>query len=344
MKTKHETDELLLSPAEMRKTMPLDEKTARTVALGRATIRNIISGKDPRLLAIVGPCSMHDPLAALEYAARLARMHGKLADRIFLIMRAYTEKPRSTVGWKGLVNDPGLDGACDMKAGLQISRELLLKINGLGIPLGMELLDPLVDAYLGDLASWMAIGARTVESQTHREIASGLPVPVGFKNNTEGNIGSAVNAMIAAAQPHSFLGASEDGTIGVLRSQGNPLGHLVLRGGPAGPNCDARSIRTAEKLLAHHGLPPAIIVDCSHMNSNKDYRRQAGVCEQTVALRRSGMTAIKGVMLESNLLPGCQPVATSDKLSYGVSITDPCIGWEETEEVLTRIHGRLGRR
>jgi 3-deoxy-7-phosphoheptulonate synthase len=286
MKTKESTITSLMSPADLQALIPLDEKAARTVAIGRETIRNILCGRDPRLLAIVGPCSIHDPEAALDYAERLARMHELLADRLFIIMRAYCEKPRSSIGWKGLVNDPALDGSCDLRAGLRVSRELLFRINALGLPLAMEMLDPLVNAYLADMACWLAVGARTVESQTHRELASGSAMPVGFKNTTAGSITAAINAIAAAARPQCSLGINDEGVACVKYSSGNPSSHLILRGSDCGPNYDAASIDQATAQLDRQRLPAAIIVDCSHMNSAKDYRRQAGVCEQVVGLRR----------------------------------------------------------
>jgi 3-deoxy-7-phosphoheptulonate synthase len=332
----------LMSPADLKSLIPLDEKAARTVVIGRETIRNILHGKDPRLVAIVGPCSIHDPDAALEYAKRLASIHELLADRIFIIMRAYCEKPRTSIGWKGLVNDPALDGSADMKSGLRICRELFVRINTMGLPLAMEMLDPLVNAYHADTASWLAVGARTVESQTHRELASGSVIPVGFKNNTAGSVGVAVNAVASAARSHCYLGINDEGIACVKNSAGNPDCHLILRGSDKGPNCDAATIDHAADQLHRRSLPAALIVDCSHMNSAKDYRRQSEVCENAISLRLKGRAVIKGIMLESNIYASCQPIV-SGALKYGVSVTDPCLGWEETAAVLGRSYERYGR-
>ena len=306
----------------------------RTVIDARAAIRNIISGRDSRLLCIVGPCSIHDPAAALDYAARMVKLRARLADRLFIVMRVYFEKPRTTIGWKGLINDPYMDESCNMQDGLRIARRLLLDINALGLPTGTELLDPITPQYIADLVSWTAIGARTTESQTHREMASGLSMPVGFKNSTDGNLLNAINAIESARHPHSFLGISQDGITSIIRTAGNPDTHVVLRGGRA-PNYDERSIQECVALLLKAQLEPRVIVDCSHAQTNKDYTRQPAVLATIVGQIRSGGRAIMGVMLESNIEAGNQPLSSDrSKLRYGVSVTDQCIDWPTTEQCL----------
>ena len=327
--------ERLVTPRELKGALPLDDASASVVASGRAAVRAILEGRDPRLLAIVGPCSIHDPEAALEYAARLARVRADVGDRFEVVMRVYFEKPRTTIGWKGLINDPHLDGSYDVHRGLHIARRLLLDVAALGLPAATEFLDPIVPQYLADLVSWAAVGARTTESQTHREMASGLSMPVGFKNGTDGSLEVALDAMQAARSPHAFLGIDEDGYTSVVRTSGNPLGHLVLRGGRAASNYDHASIVSALAQLAARGMPPVVLVDCSHANSGKVPARQEDVWRSVVAQRREGTTGLIGLMLESNLEEGSQKFPQERAaLRYGVSITDACMGWADTERLL----------
>ncbi len=326
--------EPLIAPRLLKEQFPAGEAAAQTVIDARAAIRDIISGRDSRLLLIVGPCSIHDPAAALDYAGRLVKLRARLADRLFIVMRVYFEKPRTTIGWKGLINDPYMDESCNMQDGLRIARRLLLEINGLGLPTGTELLDPITPQYIADLVSWTAIGARTTESQTHREMASGLSMPVGFKNTTDGNLLSAVNAIESARHPHSFLGINQDGITSIIRTAGNPDTHVVLRGGRS-PNYDERSIQDCVALLLKADLEPRVIVDCSHAQTNKDYTKQPAVLATIVGQIRSGSRAIMGVMLESNIEAGNQPLSSDrSKLRYGVSVTDQCIDWPTTEQCL----------
>jgi 3-deoxy-7-phosphoheptulonate synthase len=326
--------EPLIAPRVLKEQLPLDDSIAQRVIKSRATIREILNGRDGRLLCIVGPCSIHDPAGALDYAERLARLRVKLSDQLFILMRVYFEKPRTTVGWKGLINDPNMDDSCDMREGLRIARSLLLDINRLGLPAATEMLDPITPQYIADLISWAAIGARTTESQTHREMASGLSMPVGFKNTTEGNLQVAVDAIQSARRPHSFLGITQDGVSAIIRTTGNPDTHVVLRGGRT-PNYDARSIEECQRLLEKAGLEPRVMVDCSHAQTRKDYSKQPALLAELVERIRAGSRAIMGVMLESNIEAGNQPL-TGDRstLKYGVSVTDPCIDWPTTERCL----------
>ncbi len=325
-------------PKKVKRTTPITPRAALTVATARREIRDIIHGSDAkRLLAIVGPCSIHDADEALEYATRLRRAAEPLRGEICVVMRTYFEKPRTTVGWKGLVNDPHLDESCDVAAGLTLARRLLLEINELALPCASELLDPFMPQFVADLLSWAAIGARTSESQPHRELASGLSMPVGFKNGTHGGLGVAHNAMITASHPHSFLGISVDGRSAVVSTTGNPDCHLVLRGGSGGPNHDAASIAEAVARVGDRGIARPIMIDCSHGNSQKDHTRQASVCRDVLRQLHAGNGAIMGLMLESNLEPGNQPWSPGRPLRRGVSITDTCIGWNETEDLLNEI-------
>jgi 3-deoxy-7-phosphoheptulonate synthase len=318
----------------LKEELRVDEPIAQTVVEARQTVRRILSGADPRLLCLVGPCSIHDPAAAIDYAERLVKLRPSVEERLFLVMRVYFEKPRTTVGWKGLINDPHMDDSCDMEAGLRIARRLLIDINRLGLPAGTEMLDPITPQYIADLISWTAIGARTTESQTHREMASGLSMPVGFKNTTEGNLQIAVNAIESARRPHSFLGINQDGVTAIIRTSGNPDTHVVLRGGKTS-NYDTSSIEECQRLLAKAGLEPRVMVDCSHAQTAKDYTRQLTVLTAMIDQVRSGNRAIMGMMLESNIGAGNQPL-TKDRaaLKYGVSVTDPCIDWAATEQCL----------
>ena len=326
--------EPLISPRALKEELPVDETIVHVVADARETVRAILAGRDARILCIVGPCSIHDPAAAMEYARRLALLSREVSAQMFVMMRVYFEKPRTTVGWKGLINDPDMDDSCNMREGLRIARRLLMDINRLGLPAATEMLDPITPQYIADLISWSAIGARTTESQTHREMASGLSMPVGFKNTTDGNLQAAINAVESSRRPHSFLGITQDGLSAIIRTSGNPATHVVLRGGH-NPNYDQSSIGDCVKLLKAGGLEPRVIVDCSHAQTNKDYRRQPAVFDTIVAQICGGSRAIMGVMLESNLEAGNQPVSSDrSRLKYGVSVTDPCIDWLTTERCL----------
>ena len=325
----------LVAPRLLKSELPVDEPVINTVVNARETVRQILQGADDRLLCIVGPCSIHDPEAALDYAERLRRLSIDLTTRLFILMRVYFEKPRTTVGWKGLINDPNMDDSCALETGLRIARRLLLQINRMGIGAATEMLDPITPQYIADLISWAAIGARTTESQTHREMASGLSMPVGFKNSTEGNLQVAVNAIESARHPHSFLGITQEGLTAIVRTTGNPDTHVVLRGGKT-PNYDARSIEECCRLLKLAELEPRVLVDCSHAQTAKDYTRQPSVLKALLEQRCTHGNAIMGVMLESNIGPGNQPLAHGRAaLKYGISITDPCIDWPTTEQCLS---------
>lgn len=334
--------ELLPTPAQVKSKLPLTERARDTVIQGRQVVKNILEGKDHRLLVVVGPCSIHDPLAANEYADKLKALRDEVADSLFIVMRVYFEKPRTTVGWKGLINDPYLDDSFRIEEGLHRARALLLHLAELGLPAGTEALDPITPQYLGDLISWTAIGARTTESQTHREMASGLSTAVGFKNGTDGSLAVAINALRSAAAPHSFLGITQTGQCAVIRTRGNRDGHVVLRGGNQ-PNYDSVSIALCEKELEEAGLPSKLIVDCSHSNSNKDPALQPLVLDNLVAQILEGNKSIIGMMLESNLGWGYQKLNATDPaaLRYGISITDPCIDWPTTERILCEAAERL---
>ncbi|GIZ11264.1 3-deoxy-7-phosphoheptulonate synthase [Pseudomonas sp. NCCP-436] len=329
----------LPSPSVLRQRLPLPTPLAERVQADRAAIRAVLDGRDDRLLVVVGPCSLHDPVAALEYAERLAELAPQVCDQLLLVMRAYVEKPRTTVGWKGLLYDPHLDGSGDMAEGLRLSRQLMLDILARGLPLATELLQPLAVGYLDDLLSWAAIGARTTESQTHREMVSGLDLPVGFKNGTDGSVGIACDAMRSAAHPHQHFGIDELGHPTLLQTTGNPYTHLVLRGGHGAPNHDPASVATAREALQRQGIAPRIMVDCSHANSGKDPLRQPAVLDSVIDQRLAGDTSLRGVMLESHLFDGCQ--ALGGELRYGVSITDGCLGWDGTEVALRHAAERL---
>jgi 3-deoxy-7-phosphoheptulonate synthase len=336
----------LISPRNLKAALPASPAAAETVIEARRAIRDVIHGRDEnRLVVIVGPCSIHDPEAALEYAQRLRGVADKTADAIVLVMRAYFEKPRTTVGWKGLINDPSLDGSCDVVAGLEIARRLLLEINELGIPCGSEVLDPFTPQFVADLLCWGGIGARTVESQTHRELASGLSMPTGFKNGTDGGLEGAANAMVTSSHSHTFLGITADGESAFVRTRGNPDRHIVLRGGVKGPNFGPEFVDEAARLVAQQDLVRPVMVDCSHANSGKDHSRQGFVCREVLDQIRVGNPAIMGLLLESNLEPGQQSWHPGTPLKRGVSITDACIGWDETEKLLHEIAEtvRLGK-
>ena len=332
----------LLSPHQLEALLPTPLEVNATVAEGREQVRRIMDGEDDRLLVVVGPCSIHDPEAALDYARRLAKLRENYADKLCIVMRVYFEKPRTTLGWKGLINDPYLNGTYDIETGLKIARRLLIDINRLGLPSATEVLDPITPQYLDDLITWAAIGARTTESQTHREMASGLSMPIGFKNGTDGSLQIAIDAMIAARSPHSFLGMDEDGFTAIVRTTGNPQGHVVLRGGKNSPNYDPQNVAAAQAALHKAGLRETLMVDCSHANSSKKYENQAHVFNSVLAQRKAGNRALASVMLESNLHAGNQPLGDAPKaLQYGVSITDACIDWETTEKLLACAHATL---
>ena len=332
----------LSSPREIKAETPGGEAVAATVAQSRERIIRILERKDPRLLVVIGPCSIHDEASALEYATRLNQLRVELADQMEIVMRVYFEKPRTTIGWKGLINDPHLDGSQDIEAGLKIARKLLLDITGMGLPAATEFLDPIVPQYIADLISWAAIGARTTESQTHREMASGLSMPVGLKNGTDGSLQVAIDAMGATRHAHSFLGIDQDGATAIVRTTGNPHAHVVLRGGRALTNYDAASIRAAEEKLISEKLAPILMVDCSHANSAKQFARQEDVWHSVIEQRVAGTGSLIGMMVESHLHEGNQPMAKNPAdLRYGVSITDSCIGWETTERMLRWGHAEL---
>ena len=334
--------EPLMSPDDFDREIPLTQAAVDTVIKSRKAIRDILHGDDPRMLMVVGPCSIHDEASSLEYAERLAKLAREVEDRMVVVMRVYFEKPRTTVGWKGWLNDPHLDGTFDIQEGLRTARRLLLKVNEMGLSAGTEFLDPIVPQYLAGLISWAAIGARTTESQTHREMASGLSMPVGFKNGTTGDIDIALAAMIAARSPHALLGIDGGGRTCIVHTTGNADGHVVLRGGTNGPNYDEASVRAAQAKLAAAKLPERLLVDCSHANSQKDHNNQQIGFREVIAQRAAGNTGLVGLMLESHLFPGSQPLGKDPStLQYGVSITDACIGWDETAALLLEAADRI---
>ncbi|WP_234086703.1 3-deoxy-7-phosphoheptulonate synthase [Azonexus sp. R2A61] len=323
------------TPAEIHGKVPLTAKAEATVANGREILRNILDRKDHRLFVVVGPCSIHDPVAGLDYARRLKALADEVGDVLQIVMRVYFEKPRTTVGWKGYINDPFMDDSFQVNVGMEKARDFLLQVNELGLPAGTEALDPYGPQYYGDLIAWTAIGARTTESQTHREMSSGLSTPVGFKNATSGDLTVATNAILSASRPHSFLGLNNEGRVAIVRTTGNPHGHVVLRGGESGPNYDTVSIAVAEAAMVKAKLPTNIVVDCSHANSSKKPELQPLVMADVVNQIRAGNKSILGVMIESNLEAGNQPIpADLSQLKYGCSVTDGCIGWETTEKTL----------
>jgi 3-deoxy-7-phosphoheptulonate synthase len=338
-----ESQQVLITPDQLKRELPLCDQSLATVTSSRQVLQDILDHKDPRIFAVVGPCSIHDVDAAMEYAGRLKALADELQSAIYIIMRVYFEKPRTTVGWKGLINDPHINDSFKIHDGLHIGRKLLLDITKLGLPTSTEALDPISPQYLQDLISWSAIGARTTESQTHREMASGLSSAVGFKNGTDGNLNVAINALKSASRPHRFLGINGEGQVSVIRTKGNPYAHMVLRGGSGGPNYDSVHIRVCEQELEKAGLPANIMVDCSHANSNKNYQLQALVLENVANQIVEGNDSIAGVMLESNLGPGNQSIPENlSDLQYGVSITDACIDWATTEQSLRAMARRIG--
>ncbi len=333
--------EVLPTPEEIKQRLPLSETAANAVFQARETIKRILDRQDPRLFVVVGPCSIHDVVAARDYARRLKALADEVQDTLFLVMRVYFEKPRTTVGWKGLINDPRMDDTFRIDEGLQVARDLLLELAELGLPAGTEALDPIIPQYIHDLIAWTAIGARTTESQTHREIASGLSTPVGFKNGTNGSLEVAINALQSVASPHSFLGINQFGQSAVIRTLGNRYGHMVLRGGDR-PNYDSVSIALCEKALRDKKLPVNIVVDCSHANSFKDPAMQPLVMRDCVHQIMEGNRSIVGVMIESNLGAGNQSIpADRSQLKYGVSVADACVDWATTETMLREAHAKL---
>ena len=334
----------LLTPRALKTELPMTEAANETVVKSRERITRILQRQDARFLVVAGPCSIHDPQGALEFAGKLNRLRHELQDKLEIVMRVYFEKPRTTIGWKGLINDPHLDDSYDIEEGLKIARRLLLDINGQGLPAATEFLDPVIPQYIADLISWAAIGARTTESQTHRAMASGLSMPVGFKNGTDGSLQIALDAMQSAGSPHNFLGIDQEGITSIIRTTGNPVGHVVLRGGRARPNYDAESLREAEAQLAKSKLPAVLMVDCSHANSGKQHSRQEEVWRSVIQQRVAGNGALIGAMVESYLKEGSQPFPQRrSDLDYGISITDPCVGWDVTERMLREGYAALNR-
>jgi len=346
----YETDDLrivetkeLASPAQIIEQLPITEPVSELVYGTRRTIHRILAGEDDRLLVIAGPCSIHDVDAALDYAGRLKELRDELSAELEVVMRVYFEKPRTTVGWKGLINDPGLDESFHINRGLALARELLIELNEMGVPAGTEYLDLISPQYIADLVSWGAIGARTTESQGHRELASGLSCPVGFKNGTDGNLKIAVDAINAASRPHHFLSVTKEGRTAIFSTAGNSDCHLILRGGRE-PNYDAESVQTAAGALEDAGLSPGIMIDFSHANSRKQPRRQIEVGDNVMAQLAGGESRIIGVMIESHLVEGKQEVSPDRELVYGQSITDACLGWEDTAELLRHLAEASGKR
>jgi 3-deoxy-7-phosphoheptulonate synthase len=336
------SEDILVVPEEMKRELPLSEDIQKFITRSRQTIKNILDDADHRLFVVVGPCSIHDPAAAIEYARRLKELADKLSDTLYVVMRVYFEKPRTTTGWKGLINDPMLDGSFRIHEGLTIARQLLINVAELGLPAATEALGPISPQYLQDLITWTAIGARTTESQTHREMASGLSSPVGFKNGTDGNLVVAVNAMKSAAEPHSFLGINREGRVSIIQTTGNTDTHIVLRGGGGKPNYNSVNVALCERVLSEHGLRPNIMIDCSHANSQKKYELQPLVMHDVVNQILEGNRSIKALMVESNLHAGSQSLTGSlNALRYGVSITDQCIDWETTERALVSMREKL---
>jgi len=332
----------LIAPADLKQVLPLSEEDAEFVAKSRAQVQDILWNRDPRMMVVIGPCSIHDPKAAIEYAERLAKLNSELHDQLLLVMRVYFEKPRTTIGWKGLINDPDLNGTHLISKGLGIARRLMLNITAMGLPVATEMLDPITPQYMADTISWGAIGARTTESQTHREMSSGLSFPVGFKNGTDGNLQIAIDAMGAACHPHSFLGINREGRTSIVRTTGNPDVHIVLRGGNDRPNYASADIAQAEKKLDKAGIKTTLMVDCSHANSLKDHNRQEAVMQDVMKQVAAGNAKIGSLMIESFLKEGNQKMADKlEDLEYGVSITDKCVNWKTTERMLRHAHATL---
>jgi len=334
--------QVVITPTELKKELPLPKSVRDLVAQSRQTVKDILDGKDDRLFAVVGPCSIHDTDLALEYGKRLKALADQVSDHIVIIMRVYFEKPRTTVGWKGLINDPHLNGSFDIETGLRKARNLLIQLSEIGLPLATEALDPISPQYLQDTITWTAIGARTTESQTHREMSSGLSSPVGFKNGTDGSLDVAVNAMKSVVSRHAFLGINPQGQVAITKTMGNQYGHVVLRGGGGKPNYDSVSIALCERALEEAKLPTNIVVDCSHANSNKDHNVQPLVLDDIAHQIKDGNRSICGVMIESNINEGNQSIPDDlSQLKYGVSVTDACISWESTEKSLKKMADTL---
>jgi 3-deoxy-7-phosphoheptulonate synthase len=337
-------EHVLITPDALRQELPLPDADRNFVMASREVIANIIHKKDPRLLVICGPCSVHDIASAKEYARKLKKLHDTYKDTLYIVMRVYFEKPRTTVGWKGLINDPHMDGSFDLETGLRTARELLIYLTGLGLPLATEALDPISPQYLAELFSWSAIGARTTESQTHREMASGLSMPIGFKNGTNGSLDVAINAMQSAASPHRFMGINRQGQVAVIQTSGNPDGHVILRGGKQ-PNYDSVNVTLCEQSLNAHGLEPGIVIDCSHGNSSKDHRRQPLVADNVFNQIVDGNHSIIGIMVESHLQEGNQSSnLPKEQLLYGVSVTDACIDFAATEKMVAEAAKKLAEK
>ncbi len=332
----------LIPPRALKAELPVTDAAHAAVIEGRQTVQNILRGRDERFLVIVGPCSIHDIQAAREYAQRLAELKARYADRLYIVMRVYFEKPRTTVGWKGLINDPHLDGSFDIQEGIRLARRLLLDITSLGLSAGTEMLDPITPQFIDDLVSWASIGARTTESQTHRQMASGLSMPVGFKNATDGNLQIAIDAMTSARSQHHFLGIDDEGHTCIVQTRGNAVGHIILRGGRGKPNYHPDSVQDAAGRLSEAGVDPVLMVDCSHANSSKKHERQEVVWNSLLEQRAAGNRALIGAMLESNLCEGNQKIPEDkSKLKYGISVTDACIGWDKTEQLLREGYEKL---
>ncbi len=349
--THHRTDDLriakinpLISPSILADYLPINEKVSELVATKRNQIEDILKGEDDRLLAVVGPCSIHDPDAALAYADKLKSEADRLEDDILIVMRVYFEKPRTTLGWKGLINDPDIDNSFDINRGLRVARGLLLKLAEMGMPSATEFLDTISPQYIADLICWGAIGARTTECQLHRELASGLSMPVGFKNGTGGSIQISLDAILSASHPHHFLSVTKQGVSAIVSTTGNQSCHIIMRGGKNGPNYDEKSIAEAATMLREQGLPESLMVDCSHGNSMKDYRNQPMVARDLAHQISGGSTVITSVMIESNLVEGNQKLGDLKDLTYGQSITDACLGWDETVDVLDILADAVRKR
>lgn len=336
-------EQQLITPHEIKNLLPLAPEFEDQIAKSRQQIVDILERKDPRFLVVCGPCSVHQPESAIEYAHKLKKLADELDEHLLIVMRVYFEKPRTTVGWKGMINDPHMNSSFDIEHGLKAARKLLLDITRIGLPIATEALDPNTPQYIGDLISWSAIGARTTESQTHREMASGLSMPVGFKNGTDGNLDVAINAMKSSSMSHRFVGVNQQGQVSVLQTQGNPHGHVILRGGKA-PNFDAENVAICEAHMAKAGLPANLMIDCSHGNSNKDYRRQPLVADSIIEQIQNGNNSIIGVMIESNLFEGNQSSELAkEQLKYGVSVTDACIDWPTTETLLRKMSSEMAK-
>lgn len=337
-----ESQEILITPDSLKADIPVTEEAYQVISAGRDAVRNILNRKDHRIMVVIGPCSIHDPKMAIEYAKRLKALNEEVDDTLLLVMRVYFEKPRTTTGWKGLINDPHLNDSFKIEEGLHIGRQLLLDIAHLGLPTATEALDPISPQYLQDLISWSAIGARTTESQTHREMASGLSSAVGFKNGTDGSLDVAINALKSVSSPHRFLGINQQGQVAIIHTKGNKFGHVVLRGGAGKPNYDSVSVALCEDTLRKAGVATNIMVDCSHANSNKDHGLQPLVADNVTNQILEGNTSIMGLMIESNLEEGNQPIPEKlSDLKPGVSITDACIGWNSTEQLLRSMRDKL---